>query len=219
MKNIKINKGLRSKCPKLRLGCLSFSVQYVSESEALQQQIETISAEIATVLQTDEISQLPNLQAARQSYRALGKAPSRYRLSAEALLRRVVQGKGMYQINPIVDALNLVSIQTAFSIGGYDLNKIQGDIYLDIGKEDTPYNAIGKGEYNIANLPVLNDEKGAFGTPTSDSVRTSVTPSVENFLMVFFDFDGAANLSATMEQTATLYQQFMTIKNIETSIV
>lgn len=81
---------------------------------------------------------------------------TRYRLSSEALMRRVVKGMELYHINNIVDLVNLVSLESGMSIGGYDADKIAGSAILSIGeKKGEPYEAIGRGELNIAGLPVF----------------------------------------------------------------
>jgi DNA/RNA-binding domain of Phe-tRNA-synthetase-like protein len=84
----------------------------------------------------------------------------------------------------MVDILNLGSIQTGFSIGGYDADTIIGNVSFGIGKPGEPYEGIGRGSLNIENLPVFRDSQGAFGTSTSDSVRTMVTENTKRFLMV-----------------------------------
>lgn len=84
--------------------------------------------QLAQSLSIESISKIPTISVSRKAYKACGKDPARYRPSAEALLRRVVSGKGLYQINNVVDQLNLVSISTGFSIGGYDVEQISGDI-------------------------------------------------------------------------------------------
>jgi len=88
----------------------------------------------------------------------------------------------------VVDCLNLTSIFHGFSIGGYDLDKIDGDIELRIGESNMVYEAIGRGNFNIGNLPVLFDQLGPFGNPSSDSVRTAIQNDTTSILLVFFDF-------------------------------
>ncbi len=105
----------------------------------------------------------------------------------------------MYQINNVVDQLNLVSISTGFSIGGYDADQIIGNVVFGIGSSNEPYSGIGRGELNIEFIPVFRDENGAFGTPTSDSSRTEVTDRTRNFLMVIIDFEGNSALDEAMQ--------------------
>jgi DNA/RNA-binding domain of Phe-tRNA-synthetase-like protein len=164
--------------------------------------------EISGSIVLDDIRALPAIQAAKTAYRTLGKDPSRYRPSAEALTRRVVSGKDLYRINNVIDVLNLVSIKYGFSIGGYDRNMIEGSIEMCAGHAEEPYEAIGRGLLNIEHLPVLRDRKGAFGSPTSDSVRTMVTEQTQQFLMIVFDFGRSNLLETCLDDATQLYRQF-----------
>ena len=172
MRKITISDRLEGKVPELQLSCILCDVIPVPVNGQLWNEIQLKINEIAASVSIEQISQLPAIAASRKAYKACGKDPARYRLSAEALLRRVVNRNELYQINNVVDALNLVSISTGFSIGGYDDDKIAGDVVFDIGKPGEPYIGIGRGELNIEGMPVFRDAKGAFGTPTSDSERT-----------------------------------------------
>ena len=188
----------------MKLGILQCSVLVQATSLDLLAEIQKGIKGLQANYKVENISQRQVIQASRKAYKACGKDPARYRLSAEALLRRVIQGKGLYQINNVVDALNLVSIKTGYSIGGYNPDKIKGQISLGIGKEAEPYEGIGRGALNIANLPVLRDETGAFGTPTSDSLRTSISNEATKFLMVFYDFDGQGELKEALDLSVVL---------------
>lgn len=169
---------------------------------------------ISQSLLIDGISKLAAIEASRKAYKACGKDPARYRLSAEALLRRVVSGKELYRISNVVDQLNLVSISTGFSIGGYDAGQIQGNIGFEIGLPNEPYSGIGKGEINIENLPVFRDELGAFGTPTSDSQRTEVTGETTRFLMIIIDFEGSDQLENSKQMAIRLLTRYCQASNI-----
>lgn len=205
---IKIENTARELCPNLRLGLLLAKVEVQPSGEALLNFIEKELAQIQSQLSTSDIHGIAPLAATRATYKAFGKDPSRYRPSAEALLRRVVNGKGLYRVNNVVDALNLVSVQSGFSIGGYDFEKIQGQIQLGKGKEEEPYEAIGRGSLNIANLPVLRDELGAFGSPTSDSTRTMATPNMQYFLTVFFGFGNNEELENTVDKFSAYLKEY-----------
>jgi DNA/RNA-binding domain of Phe-tRNA-synthetase-like protein len=219
MENIKISAAIKEKCPDLILGCLSCHVKWGTGVGDLKTTIGKACDDLQLLLKTPDISQLEAIASSRKGYKALGKDPSRYRLSAEALLRRVVKGKGLYQINNIVDTLNMVSIQTGYSIGGYDIATIEGDILLGIGEEGEAYQGIGKGDLNIANLPVFRDDKGAFGTPTSDSTRTMVTERTERFLMIFLNFSSHENMQQVLEDTKELYKKHTQATNIEIATI
>lgn len=214
---INIHEEVRQKCPELVLHTVQANVQLQAEYPELLDLIKKAEEEISSSLPIEAISKKPAISAARKGYKALGKDPARYRLSAEALLRRTVQKKGLYQINNVVDLLNLVSIRSGISIGGYDVTKLQGDIELGIGKANEAYEGIGRGALNIEFMPVLRDEQGAFGSPTSDSVRTMVNPETAHFLMVFFCFNGqkANYIQEAIETTMYLLAKYAAASDLK----
>ncbi len=156
----------------------------------------------------ESIRDLETVKATKEAYRVLGKDPNRYRPSAEALLRRVASGKGIYRINNVVDVLNIISVKTGFSIGGYDFDNIIGSISMGVGDAAEPYVGIGRGDLNIENLMVFRDELSAFGSPTSDSVRTQVSDKTKTFLMVFIAFSDSELLQNSIVEAIALLKRF-----------
>ena len=139
----------------------------------------------------------PVLASARALYRRLGIDPSRRRPSSEALLRRVLQNKGLYRVNTAVDAANLASLTYFLPVGLYDLDRIvagEDSVTLRLGLPGETYAGIGKGEIHLEDRPALVDDEGPFGNPSSDSFRTRVT---RNLLFVVF-----APAEETAEQLA-----------------
>ena len=208
-----------SALPDIRLGCLTCSVKIKPSDQAIGELSDEVVEQVRSRGNVEEISSHPVIKSTKEAYRRLGKDPSRYRPSAEALTRRVTQGKGLYKINNVVDVLNIISLQSGFSIGGYDLDKINGDIQFGKGKTDEPYEAIGRGTLNIENLPLFRDSIGAFGSPTSDSVRTMVSDKTGSFLMIIIDFAGDASLESTLEQSKVWGEKYVGASQIETRIV
>ena len=219
MRGISISKELNKHCPGLRLGCIEATVNVNESSNELLAEMSDQMRQVGQSLSIESISKIPIIAASRKAYKACGKDPARYRLSAEALLRRVVSAKGLYQINNVVDQLNLISITTGFSIGGYDADQIHGDIVFGIGNPAEPYVGIGRGELNIENLPVFRDEQGAFGTPTSDSSRTEVNEHTQNFLMILIDFEGDNLLEEALQMAERLLKNYCQSKKTEIQIV
>ena len=215
MIEILISGEIRKVIPEIRLGCIKAAVEILPSSKDLLKHIDEACNDLKDRMQVDEVSRIEIIKNTKDAYRQLGKDPSRYRPSAEALTRRVVQGKGLYQVNNIVDALNVISIKHGFSIGGYDLDRIDGMVELGIGRKDEPYEAIGRGHLNIEHLSILRDRKGAFGSPTSDSGRTMIRGETRDFLMVFFDFSGSYKLQEAMDDAVALYRDFCDVQEME----
>src|SRR5690554_660636 len=114
MVDISISETIKKHVPGLQLSCIECDVKVHSETARLWEEIENITREIQSDIPLEQISSIPAIATSRTAYKACGKDPARYRLSAEALMRRVVLGKGLYRVNNIVDLLNLVSVSTGF---------------------------------------------------------------------------------------------------------
>ncbi|MFW5773394.1 MAG: B3/4 domain-containing protein, partial [Tangfeifania sp.] len=214
MTAILISKELKEKVPNLKLSVIECDVFVLETSDLLWDAIRKKTGELSADLTTEQISKIPAIAASRKAYKACGKDPARYRLSAEALLRRVVKNKALYQVNNVVDVLNLVSITTGYSIGGYDSEKITGKVSFGIGTAADPYEGIGRGRLNIEFLPAFRDEKGAFGTPTSDSERTAVNQNTKRFLMIIIDF-GEGDLKKATKLASEYLERFAFAKNFK----
>jgi len=215
MPAISISNELVSKVPDLTLSCIECDVLTTAKDEELWMKMKEEISRLHSLLRIGEISQIQSIASSRKAYKVCGKDPARYRLSSEALLRRIVNRGELYQVNNVVDCLNLVSISTGFSIGGYDADKIAGNVVFGIGKQNEPYEGIGRGELNIEFMPVFRDEIGAFGTPTSDSVRTSVTAETKRFLMIIIDYAASNGLDEATILAQELLKEYAGATNFK----
>ena len=178
-------------CPEFVGACLEADVVNSPYNEVLWSEIEQLGERFRRELTTESLKELTSISATRKVYRACGKDPSRYRPASEALIRRVLQGKELYQRDTLVDLINLASIAYGYSIGGFDADKFVGDtLTLGIGREGEPYEGIGRGNINIHGLPVYRDAEGGVGTPTSDHERTKMTSETRHLLVLINGYDG-----------------------------
>lgn len=186
-----VSEEIKNACPSFCGAALKATVENTSYSAELWDEINRFIEEYRSTYTTDSIKDMPSIQATRQAYKKCGKDPSRYRPSGEALCRRILKGMDLYQIDSMVDLVNLASIAFGYSIGGFDRDKIQGEtLTLGIGKANEPYEGIGRGPLNIEGLPVYRDEVGGVGTPTSDNERTKMDLNTTHFLGIVNGYDG-----------------------------
>lgn len=214
-----ISEELKKVCPRITLGCLQAQVKVESSSNNLWQKIIAYCDILKNEIPIDELASLPMIRDGREVYKKLGKVPSKYRLSSEALIRRVLQGKGVYRINNIVDINNLVSLKSKFPVGSYNLQNLSAPISLGIGQEGERYKGIGKELINIENLPVLSDSNGSFGSPTSDSERAMVINEASEIIMYLYSFSGGTYLEEYVGLAKELLEQYASGKNIKTKII
>ena len=217
--NISIGQDFINAGTKVTLGVITAAITVAPSSDALNQQLETVIAARLAELGEGPASVVPQIAATRKAYKAFGKDPARYRPAAEALTRRVLQGKGLYRINNVVEVNNLVSIKTGVSIGAYDLAAIDGAVEFRRGRDNEPYVGIGRGPLNIEGLPVFADAQGPFGSPTSDSERTMVTENCTRLLMLLVGFGDAPEIEAAMSETTELLERFCGATDLHRSIV
>ena len=188
---IVVSPEIESVCPTFVGAAVEAQVTNSSYCEALWDEIHALEDKYRQELTTESLKQLPGIAATRSVYKACGKDPSRYRPASEQLIRRMLQGKELYQIDTLVDLVNLASIAFGYSIGGFDADKFVGDtLTLGVGREGEPYEGIGRGPINIAGLPVYRDAEGGVGTPTSDHERTKMTLSTTHLVVLINGYDG-----------------------------
>ena len=153
---------------------------------------------------------LPGLAEVRAMFHRLDIDPTKTRPSSEALLRRVLQGKGLPRVHPVVDVCNLCSLEHQLPLGLYDRDQVQGTIRARAGREGEGYEGIRKDRVNLAGRLLLADEQGPFGAPTSDSLRSSITEDTRRLLVVVFcpTERAATELTAALETIADRLTRF-----------
>lgn len=204
---------------RLALGVLSARVRIGEGDEALGRCLETAARKAVATLGEDPPAQRPAIAAARAAYKALGKDPARYRPAAEALLRRARQGKDLARINTVVDVNNVLSLETGLSIGTHDLDALSPPLLCRPGAEGERYEGIGRGEINLARLPLLADAEGPCGCPTSDSARAAVGPATSRVLMVLYGFGGPAGLEPALARAEALLNEHADASGVESALV
>ena len=196
------------------IGILDYKIEVRGTPPALLSALEDGAEIRMQELMGEAASTDPVIAGVRAAFKAIGKDPSRYRPSSEALTRRVLSGKGLYSVNNVVDCGNLVSLMTGVPVGCYDAAWLKGDtVALRVGQPGETYEGIGRGDINLECLPVLADEEGAFGTPFSDSARTAVTEKTHDLKFILYGLNiGVAHVEAASEIADTLITQFCALE-------
>jgi DNA/RNA-binding domain of Phe-tRNA-synthetase-like protein len=207
-RQITISNEILTICPGFHFAAIECEVKNTPHNDALWQEIDAFCANFKETVKMEEIKTRPTIFATRQAYKKLGKDPNRYRPSAEALCRRIVKGDRLYQIDTLVDIINLVSIKTGYSIGGFDADTIKGNLVLGVGKTNEPFDAIGRGMLNIEGLPVYRDEIGGIGTPTSDEERTKITADTSRLLLFINGYSGENGLKEAVDYSLELLKKY-----------
>ena len=219
MLDIKISDQLKSKWNNIAIGSLQADIVVKPSDTLLIEKLDLACNDYSGNNKVEVISKLKVIADSRKAYKALGKDPARYRLSSEALLRRIVKEKGIYKINNIVDINNLLSITSYYSICAFDITKLNPPIEFTIGTKEDEYYGIGRGLLNIENLPVFEDQSGKFGSPTSDSERVKITNETTSISMNIISFSGVNDLEQQLNKLKEYLMQFAEAENVEVEII
>jgi DNA/RNA-binding domain of Phe-tRNA-synthetase-like protein len=65
------------------------------------------------------------------------------------MLRRVIQGKGLYNVNTAVDAYNLAVLNTHIGLGGFDYSKVKEPVQLRYSNSGESMHLLGDSEPTI----------------------------------------------------------------------
>lgn len=215
MYNIQIDPILYETYPEIRLGCLTFDAQVrPSDPEFWTYLDNDILPVIRQNIAGKEWNEIPGIRGSRAAYKAFGRNPGRYRVSSEALLRRVRRGDELYHINSVVDVNNLISVESGLSVGSYDLAEIDGPILLRKANAGEGYRGIGKDFLDLENLLVLSDQAGIFGSSMSDSTRAMVTESTSRVLVVIYCFESAIALDALLSRAKDAFVRYAGAQNV-----
>jgi DNA/RNA-binding domain of Phe-tRNA-synthetase-like protein len=207
--NIEFSQIIKQKIPGLKLGLIEArNVEIRKKSELVSKQYSELETFIQNKFAENPPSSDAVVSAVRRMYRKIGWEPTKYRPSSEAMIRRFLKDKGLYHINNFVDLGNVASTKYHLPMGLYDLDKIEGDIIVDVGREDESYQGISKELIHASGKLILRDDVGIFGNPTADSKRTCLGEKTKNVLVLFFTPPELDNeyLNETLNYLNNLYK-------------
>ena len=215
-----IDKRIVDVCPGMRVGLIRANVQNTPTGDELWQELELAARDVVSRYELLEINKRPAVAATRRVYKHFGKDPNRYRVASEALCRRLIRGLGIYRLTSLVDLINLVSIRSGYPISALDADKLEGDsLSLGIGEEGEYYEGIGRGQLNIAGMPVYRDAKGGVATPTSDEERTKITELTTRVQININGYAEEMPMAECVDGVVALLKKYAMATDIETQII
>lgn len=156
--------------PKTAIGYVVAAFNNKGDSSLVEAMKQTLSISLQQSGIVDEKSLNANSEISswQNAFKSFGVKPKSHRSSVEALVRRVIKGQNIWKISKIVDAYNVQSVESLFPMGGYDLDKIQGDITLRYGKAGEAFLPLGQTEV----VPVTPQQVVyTYGHPDSDDEK------------------------------------------------
>ncbi len=203
-----LDEQLKSRIPGVTFGMITINGVTVRErDDRLWKQIEMLCQHRAREFSLDRLSRNGQIVVVRGLQKSFGFDPVRYRPSSESLLRRVLKGQGLYQINTAVDVNNLCSLEFLLPMCSYDLRHVKGQVRARIGEPGEEYPGIGRQVFQAENKVIIADDSSIMGSTVSDSERTKVSTETTDILLAIY---GPANMDPRIiERYATLAGQRM----------
>ena len=218
--NVKIDDKLYETYSDIRLGLLRFKAEVKeSDNRFWEYMNHDVQPQVKEAIEGKKWGDIPGIRGSRAAYKAFGRNPGRYRVSSEALIRRVRRGDDLYHINSVVDVNNLISIESGLSVGSYDLAHIHGAITLRKAENGEEYSGIGKDFLDMENMLVLADDEGIFGSSMSDSTRAMVTEQTKDVLVVIYCFEDDIELHTLLKKAQAGFQKFADVHDIEAWVI
>src|ERR1700676_116226 len=184
---LQLDDSLRNRIAGVTFGMVTIQGVTVRErNEQLWQQVETLCQQQAREFVLEKLAEYAQIVAVRGLQKSFGFDPTRYRPSSEALLRRVLKGQGLHQVNSAVDVNNLCSLEWLLPMCIYDLRNVKGQPRVRIGEPSEQYPGIGRQMFQAENKVIIADESGIMGSTVSDSERTKVTTATTDILLAIY---------------------------------
>lgn len=204
---IKISDDIIQRYPKINIGIVFTKGINIKETDPeLEKLKKEVENKLKSELSLDTLVQHPFINAWRETYRSFGATKVKEHLpSAESLIRNVLKGSSLPKVNTLVDLYCMVSAKHLIPIGGYDLEKIKGDIILRFSKGGEKFLGLGKfeewKETNPGEVVYADEEKILCRRWNyKDCKITAIRPETKN---VCLQVDGAEGIPAEAVKKAT----------------
>ena len=133
-------------------------------------------------------SELPEIQAWRRAFAAMGLKPTQYRCASESLLRRFRKEGSLPRLHPLVDLCNAVSLAFAIPVAVFDLSAVTGPLEVRYATGDEEYLTFaGEVEHPAVGEVIFADAAGqahARRWTNRQSGRSAVRDSTTRALIV-----------------------------------
>ena len=207
-----VSEEIFEKFPDTRIGIVVATGMDNSGSDnSIKGMLESTQLETENRFEIEKLAEHPSVAVWRAVYSNFGSKPRDFRSSVEALIRSVLNGRGVRHINKLVDIYNYASLKHAIPVGGEDLDKTHGNLFLKFSegterftplggdKEDNPY----KGEV------IYCDEGGNVLCRRwnwRESGITKLTESTRNAIIVAEGFD--TKVDEATEELSVMIRDF-----------
>jgi len=191
---LKIDMRLKTRFPEIKVPvCEIRGVMVEKLSIKLEKSKEELIKQVRERFDLESLKDEPTLRAYRDFFWRVGMDPTKNRPAAEALIRRILQGKTIPRINTLVDSYNLASIKTEIALAAFDAEKLKGNLLMRFATEGEEFLGIGMEKpmhLQGIEIVVSDVEKLVAIYPHRDADGTKVTEETKNVLLLVCGVSG-----------------------------
>lgn len=186
--NLEYSEEIKDRFPSLEVRtALVEGVEVEGGSDELNRFKEEIVGGIRSKYDLDGLKDVPLFRKYRDFFWEIGIDPTKTRPAAEALVRRVLQGKDLPTINTLVDAYNLASLESGIPLAAFDYKSLKGSLKMRFAREGEGFLGIGMDkpmELTGGEIVISDSEKLIAIYPYRDSEETKITLGTEDVLLM-----------------------------------
>jgi DNA/RNA-binding domain of Phe-tRNA-synthetase-like protein len=183
-----IEPALASRFPGLRVVVGYVDGVRVDNSGAdLQKFKEEVLAEVRKKYTLESLKDVAIFRAYRDFFWKVGIDPTKIRPAAEALVRRILAGKSIPNINNVVDSYNLASIKTEVALAAFNRDELNGSLLMRTADRGERFLGIGMSEpmeLNGGEIIISDKEKLVAVYPYRDADRSRVSAATTNLTIL-----------------------------------
>jgi len=185
---LKLDSHLQERFPGLRVLTRQIEgVKVEKQSKGLEDFKDELMKRVRERYDLESLRDLPAFRAYRDFFWRAGIDPTKNRPAAEALIRRILQGRPLPRVNTLVDAYNLASVQTEVALAAFDAERLRGDLLMRFATGGEEFTGIGM-EGPVAlrgGEVVVSDGAGLVAVyPHRDAERTKVAEATRSVLLL-----------------------------------
>ncbi|MEE9564678.1 MAG: phenylalanine--tRNA ligase beta subunit-related protein [Candidatus Hydrothermarchaeaceae archaeon] len=157
------------------------------ESDALEEFKSEIIEEIKDNYSLETLKDDPQMRKYRDFFWKIDIDPTKIRPASEALIRRILQGKQIPQINTGVDAYNLASIKSGVPLAAFDAKRLRGELSMRFAAEGEEFLGIGMKEPKIlkgGEIVIEDGETLVAIYPYRDADKSKITLETKEILLM-----------------------------------
>lgn len=133
--------------PGLQIGIVvAKGIDNTGEDQELLDMLKQQQEHIRQNFEKETLSEKPPIGAWRKAFSTFGAKPKKYKCSVENLYRMTLEGIDLQHINKLVDLYNYISLKNIIPVGGDDIDKVEGDIFLTFAKGDEKFEQLNTKE-------------------------------------------------------------------------